>query len=212
MQKGSFTLDSEVNDTNCTFCQHSSLNRYLLKATPTFLVITDHAPLVEGHLLIIPKYHYACYGDVPAELDAELFALKREVQQFLAYYYAPVIFWEHGIFRQTVFHAHLHCFPFGPIEYDLSQGLHAAVVHSQEDIRAWYSKRGHYFYMENAQQAFLFAPEMERYLPIIQGITHAVIARSGQRSWRSSQQRQEMGAPLIEATVARWRLFQQQGA
>lgn len=210
MQNGNFpSFDVEASSTGCEFCQRSNLAAYILKETPAFLIATDHAPLVEGHLLIITKQHYACYGAVPAELDAELFALKREVQQFLARYYAPVVFWEHGIFRQTVFHAHLHCFPFGTVDYDLSQGLHDTAVHSQEDIRRWYASRGAYFYMESAQTALLFPPEMGRYWQVIKTIFAQAASLNGHAGPRSPQQRREEGVPLIEATIARWRLFQQ---
>jgi len=201
-------LDAESNSTYCAFCQHSDIARYVLRETPNFLIVTDHAPLVEGHLLIIPRSHYTCYGDVPPELDAELFAIKQEVQQFLAQYYAPVVFWEHGIFRQTVFHAHLHCFPFGTIEYDHTQELHGAVVQTQEDIRTWHATQGQYFYMEQADTALLFAPEIERYLQIIKNIFAQAAVHSGSTRWRSPEQRQLEGVPLIEATAARWRSFQ----
>ncbi len=210
MQDGSFpSFGVEASGANCTFCQYNNIAAYVLKETPTFYIATDHAPLVAGHLLIIPKQHYTCFGAAPAELDAELGALKREVQEFLARYYAPVVFWEHGIFRQTVFHAHLHCFPFGAVAYDLSQGLHDIVVHSQEDIRRWYASRGQYFYMEQSQTALLFAPEMERYWQIIRMIFAQAAARGGYTTPRSPELRRVEGAPLIEATKALWRLFQQ---
>lgn len=212
MQNGSrVSLNAEANGTNCTFCQRSEI-AYVLKETSNFLVAADHAPLVEGHLLIIPKQHYTCYGSVPPELDAELFALKREVQRFLARYYAPVVFWEHGIFRQTVFHAHLHCFPFGEAEYDSVEGLHSVVVHSQDDIRAWYAAKGHYFYMEDAHAALLFMPEVERYLYVIKNVfQHGIRSRGGHGGWRPPQQRYEEGVPLIKAMAERWHTFQQQG-
>lgn len=194
----------------CPFCHYDDVAVNVLKETPTFLIVADHAPLIEGHLLIIPKQHYSCYGAVPAELDAELHALKHEVEQFLGQYYAPVFFWEHGVFRQTVFHAHLHCLPFGAIEYDLSQELHSAVVHTQEDIRTWYASQGEYFYMENIHSGFLFAPEADRYLQIIKTIfTRGVASRGGPSGWRSPQQRYEEGVPLIKAVATKWHTFQQ---
>ncbi len=210
MQNGSYGLFGvEADSTDCAFCRYSDIASYVLKETSKFLIVTDHAPLVEGHLLIIPKCHYACYGDVPADLDAELLALKQEVRQFLAQYYAPVVFWEHGIFRQTVFHAHLHCFPFGAVEYDYSQELHGAVVHTQEDIRTWYATQGHYFYMEHAGTAFLFAPEMDRYLHIIKAIFAQAASRNEDTTWRTPSQRFATGVPLIRAARERWRAFQQ---
>ena len=75
MLKGSnVSLDTESNNINCAFCQRSEIS-YILKETPNFLLAADHAPLVEGHILIIPKHHYVCYGEVPARLDDELLAL-----------------------------------------------------------------------------------------------------------------------------------------
>ena len=214
MQNGSrASLNAETNNIDCAFCQLGDIAANILKETTAFLVVADHAPLVEGHILIIPRRHYACYGEVPAELDAELLALKREVQEFFTQYYAPAVFWEHGVFRQTVFHAHLHCFPFGDTEYDLAEGLHSLIVHSQDDIRAWYASRGPYFYMEDACHALLFAPEMDHYVPIIRDVLwHGVSLHSHQTEWRSQQQRHEEGGPLIRATKEKWRLFQQQGA
>lgn len=213
MQNGGHVfLDAGANAIECAFCQHSAIS-YILKETSNFLLAADYAPLVEGHLLIIPKRHYTCYGDVPAALDAELFALKHEVRQFFTAFYAPPVYWEHGIFRQTVFHAHLHCFPWGMAGYDFSEGLHNMVVTSQEDIRQWHASRGSYFYMEDANAALLFAPEMERYLGIVKNVFwRGIASRGGRVAWRSPQQRYEEGAPLIQAMIEKWHAFQRQGA
>jgi len=213
MQRGSMASSgTEATRSDCTFCQRNSVATYILKETPTFRIVADHAPLLEGHLLIVPREHYNCYGDVPAQLDAELLALKREVQQFLAKFYAPVVFWEHGIFRQTVFHAHLHCFPLGEIRYNLADALHELVVTSRDALRSWYAAHGHYFYLEDSHNAVLFAPHMERYRRIAQEILWTgAVARNGQTVWRSPQQRYEEGKPLIETMAARWRAFQESG-
>ncbi len=206
------SLNIGSNNINCAFCQRSEIS-HILKETPNFLLAADHAPLVEGHILIIPKHHYACYGELPAKLDDELLALKCEVQRFFTQFYAPVVFWEHGIFKQTVFHAHLHCFPWETSGYDLTEQLHSLVVSSQEDIRQWYSSHGHYFYMEDASTALLFTPEMDRYLGIVKNVfLRGIISRGGRAEWRSPQQRHAEGAPLIKAVIDKWRSFQRQGA
>jgi diadenosine tetraphosphate (Ap4A) HIT family hydrolase len=213
MQNGNhLSVNAEIYDPGCAFCQHSAI-AFILKETPHFLLAADYAPLVEGHILIIPKRHYTCYGDVPGEFDTELFALKREVQQFFTRFYAPPVFWEHGIFRQTVFHAHLHCFPWGTTGYDLNEALHNHIVTSQEDVRRWHAHHGQYFYMEDASIALLFAPEMERYLGIVRNVFLRGIASSGGKSdWRPPQQRIAEGAPLIKAMVEKWKAYQRQGA
>jgi diadenosine tetraphosphate (Ap4A) HIT family hydrolase len=213
MQPGSnVSLGNEVTRDDCPFCQRRNLVSYILKETSHFRLVTDHAPLIEGHLLIIPRSHYTCYGDVPETLDSELFALKQEVQQFFFQYYAAPIFWEHGIYHQTVFHAHLHCFPFGDIHYDLSENLHDDLVVSQENLRSWYTTRGEYFYLEDSLHAMLFPPVAERYYRIIRGVlSYSVVSLVGPIGWRSPQERYEQGKSLIEATKSKWRAFEQQG-
>ncbi len=213
MQNGSgFSVPAPPRDPNCAFCNPGEL-AFTLYETPHFLLAADHAPLVEGHLLIITKGHYACYGDVPGVLDEELLSIKEITRQFFTHFYYPSVFWEHGIFRQTVFHAHLHCFPWGNIEYDMSGGLHGAVVTSQDDVRRWYAERGQYFYLEDPVVALLFPPEIERYSHIIRNVfVRGLTLRRGKAELRPPEQRIAEGRPLIQAVKEKWRLFQQQGA
>jgi diadenosine tetraphosphate (Ap4A) HIT family hydrolase len=209
MQNGTQApLEHPERRLDCTFCQRNKVSD-ILKETAHFMLAADHAPLLEGHLLVIPNEHYACYGDVPTTLDAELFAIKDELRQFYAQSYAPVVFWEHGVFRQTVFHAHLHCFPWGNLNYDLNSQIHNAIVNGQEDIRTWYHAQGHYFYLEDEEAALLFAPEMERYMHVMEYIfKKGMAARGVPARWRSPQQRIAEGQPMIEQMKARWLAFQ----
>lgn len=208
-ERGMIGENSLNGNSACPFCQRENI-RYILKETPHFLIAADHAPLVEGHLLIIPRLHYTCYGDAPADLDEELHAHKQEVRRFFAEYYDPAVFWEHGIFRQTIYHAHLHCFPFGMTNYTVSESLHDEVVTSQDDIRAWYAARGHYFYLEDDQTALLFPPDLDRYMLVLKDVLwHGTVARSGHPHWRTAQQRQAEGGPLIMALIEKWHTFQQ---
>jgi diadenosine tetraphosphate (Ap4A) HIT family hydrolase len=211
-RRSSAPADAQTTHSDCEFCQLDSIAMYILKETANFRIVADHAPLIEGHLLIIPRQHYACYGAVPAELDDELLSLKQEVRLFFEQYYAPPVYWEHGVFRQTVFHAHLHCFPFGDIGYVPDPKQHWQRVYSQADIRDWYNKHGYYFYMEDSKQALLFAPNMDDYMYIIRDVLGAGVAARNKRFTppRSSQQRQLEGKPLIEALTVKWQQFQQQ--
>ena len=216
MQNGSsVSSGATLLRADCVFCQRTTIAPNILKETQNFRLVADHAPLVEGHLLIIPKLHYACYGAVPPELDTELFALKREVQRFFQQDYLPPVFWEHGIFHQSVFHAHLHCFPFGALsqkQHEICEKLAAETVQTQHDIRAWYASNGQYFYLE-PDKAFLFAPKHDDYTRIAQGIFWSkVSALNNQKMWHSTQQRQKEGQARIEATIAKWHTFEQQGA
>jgi len=213
MQNGSgFSVPAPAPDPDCEFCSPGKL-AHILYETPHFRIAADHAPLVEGHLLIVSKAHYACYGDVPAALDDELFSLKKFIKQFFIRFYDPPVFWEHGIFRQTVFHAHLHCFPWGNIEYDVSRGEHGQVVTSQDDVRRWYADRGQYFYLEDSAIALLFPPELDRYLRIIKSVfLRGMALRGGKAQLLPPEQRIAEGRPHIQAVTEKWQQFQLQGA
>jgi diadenosine tetraphosphate (Ap4A) HIT family hydrolase len=200
----------ETLDPDCVFCQRDTIADYILKETPTLRLLADHAPLVPGHMLIVSRSHYACYGAVPATLDQELCALKQEVQRFFVRYYEPSVFWEHGVYHQTVFHAHLHSFPVSTIHYDPTSNLHASVVSAQEDIRTWYTTHGPYFYLEETHSAFLFAPELASYLAIIQKLWQAAIAHNKQTARLPPLLRRKLSGPFIQDLQAKWLLFQEE--
>ncbi|WP_376795706.1 HIT family protein [Thermogemmatispora sp.] len=197
----------------CVFCDRASLET-VLQETPTFLLVADYAPLVEGHLLIIPKEHYACYGAVPEELDSELLALKRLVRRFAARFYAPLLFWEHGIFGQTVFHAHLHCIPFGVVSYrERLEGVveRATPVGEQEEIRRWYRQRGQYFYLEDSEEAFLFPPELDCYRQVIYEVFWKSLSPEQQRQgWQRKEVRRQQGRSWLVAAMRKWEQFCQE--
>jgi len=207
----------------CPFCERRDVE-FILTQTAHFYVLADHAPLVAGHTLIIPRAHYACYGAVPAALEAEFLALKRRMRRFLTAAYGVPSFFEHGVFRQTVFHAHLHALPFGPVgAFDveaLAADQGGAPVHSLADVRAWYAERGHYTYLETplpAQApdgatgehqdfgvAALFPPVMRSYRSAL-GMLQAQTATIGQ--WRPPAARYAERAPLLAELAAKWQAF-----
>ena len=195
----------------CPFCQRRDLELTLTE-TPSFYLLADHAPLVAGHLLIVPRAHYACYGAVPARLDAELLALKETTRRFLSEVYHTPTFFEHGIFRQTVYHAHLHAMPFGPVAWDLLEmaaSVGGAAYHSQDDLRAWYAERGQYFYLEtpgdpahdSAPQAAIFPPEMGVYGRALSTLHSLTNAREG---WSPPQLRYAARGPKLRALAQAW--------
>ncbi len=181
--------------------------------TASFIVLADHAPLVAGHILIIPRAHYACYGAVPAALDAELLALKRRAHRFLAARYRAPIFFEHGVFRQTVYHAHLHAIPSGEIDLGVATLASAGdgqPVRSRDDLRAWYAERGQYFYLEQPPrddlpaEAAVFPPHLETYFRVL-GLLRDTAAHAG--GWQPAPERLANGRPKVEALEQHWRAF-----
>ena len=110
-------------------------------------------------MLIIPKTHYACYGEMPQGRDSEFLALKEEVRSFLTEHYESPVFLEHGVIGQTVHHAHLHALPahqsiltflLGEPEFTEIGGI--------RDLRLYYRAHGRYFYYEENGHTYVMAP------------------------------------------------------
>ena len=96
---------------DCPFCQREAVEAQLVAESDHFVVVADLQPLVEGHLLLIPKQHLSCYGELPEMRWAEMTQLKDRARDFLKRAYAAPTFFEHGVAGQTVPHAHLHAVP-----------------------------------------------------------------------------------------------------
>lgn len=94
------------------FCQiNTNLQNQVIEETRNFYLLHDGYPIMEGHLLIIPKKHTRCCLEIGKSLKEEFFRLKNKVKDFLLLNYNSVIFFEHGVAAQTVSHAHLHALP-----------------------------------------------------------------------------------------------------
>ena len=196
----------------CPFCAMGALEVVLME-TSNLYVLVDNAPLVEGHLLIVPKFHWACYGAVPSTYDDELDATKRRVSDFLAQTYRSACFFEHGVFRQTVFHAHLHAFPLGARAVTpelVAEATHAGggSVRGQDDIRSWYAANGQYFYVEQANNdeiervAALFPAEEATYFRVLGQL---LAAGERRQPFQPQAARRMTAGPHMRAVAEAWR-------
>jgi len=192
----------------CVFCRRDTL-RDILYETEHFFLLADHAPIVEGHVLILPRTHFACFGAVPADLDSELLRLKAQVANFSRETYQAPIFFEHGVYHQTVFHAHLHAIPVDSFPDDVADlaAAKGAQVESQADIRAWYQTHGQYFYLEglardgNPAQATIFPPNEPLYRQVL-GLLRTQSHSSG--GWQPQPLRRLSSHPKIRAVASAW--------
>lgn len=104
---------------DCPHCDPDSFAlKHKLKETDNFWITCDVHPIVKGHILIIPKSHLSSIGEYPDEIYKEFIQLNKEVTDFLIDQYGKVSSFEHGKIAQTVFHSHVHYFPFdgSPLE------------------------------------------------------------------------------------------------
>lgn len=198
-------------DEDCVFCAPNALN-VVLEESENFLVIADHAPLAEGHLLIVPRSHYACYGALPRVLDAEARELRARATRFLTEIYRAPIFFEHGVFRQTVYHAHLHALPLGAASPGFAReiGRIGSPAPSLDALRAWYLEQGHYFYLETERkdsgqrEALLFPADMEVYFHVM-GTLRTHTAQTA--AWMPPTLRQMQGGAKMRALADAWRAY-----
>lgn len=110
--EGAFCYHGAMND-GCPFCDTGHIAyRYLFEETPEFYIASDYNPLVEGHLLIIPKEHAACTGAFSDELFAAFQPVYEKARRFVRETYGSEASFEHGVIGQSVSHAHMHVLPF----------------------------------------------------------------------------------------------------
>jgi diadenosine tetraphosphate (Ap4A) HIT family hydrolase len=184
-----------------------------LATSEHFYLLADNAPLVEGHALIIPRDHYACFGALPAAWDDEVLDLKARVERFEIERYRPAIFFEHGVFGQTVYHAHLHAVPLGPSGLDmpaLAASAEGRVVTGLADVRDWWETRGQYFYLESpldqseATEAAIFPP---REGPYVRVLTMLRERSHIYNPWQPQFVRRMTGEDKVRALAAQWADF-----
>lgn len=145
----------DAEKTGCPFCINEPLNRDAIKdrilcETENFVVTPTLGQITPGYLLIIPKGHYSCVGDIPDEMYRELAQLKERVTKELTDKYQKPIFFEHGVCGQTVRHAHLHCVP---ADVDLTDSINtdykSREIGSLKDLKEIFRKDGSYLFFED---------------------------------------------------------------
>src|SRR5688572_9311126 len=99
---------------SCIFCDYLNYKNYIMENQFAF-VIYDHYPVNKGHMLIIPKRHYASYFDATADEIISFNDLIKKVKELLDEEFNPDgynIGINIGISAgQTIFHLHIHVIP-----------------------------------------------------------------------------------------------------
>ena len=191
----------------CPFCDRAA-RPHVLYDTPDFYVMADIGPLVEGHTLIIARPHLRCLGVMPPELDAVFLLLKDAVGAFLRRTYGTEpLFWEHGVFGQSVFHLHMHCIPV-PLP-QIIPGVGVEVEGAPTDLRAirtWFTEWGPYWYAEQGGTGYLCPPDLDAYFAANAEFDARLDFPSEERPfWEHRDVLHRRGATLIPPLLAKWR-------
>jgi histidine triad (HIT) family protein len=102
---------------DCVFCKivKGEIKSEIVKSSDSFIAIKDVNPVAKGHLLVIPKKHYATLLDIPNNLGEELLRFEKEVASWiLENKYGDgfnIIMNNLPPAGQFVMHAHIHMIP-----------------------------------------------------------------------------------------------------
>lgn len=102
---------------DCIFCKlaNGELETNTLYEDDDFRVIFDLSPATEGHVLILPKEHYANVFELPTELASKVYVLAKKIATALKEITGCSgvnILQNNGeAAGQTVFHFHMHIIP-----------------------------------------------------------------------------------------------------
>ena len=106
-----------MTDQNCIFCKilAGDIPSAVVYEDDDFKVILAVGPAAKGHMLILPKEHYADIMAMPEELVAKAFILAKKMatkmESVLGCDGINVVQNNHEAAGQTVFHFHIHLIP-----------------------------------------------------------------------------------------------------
>lgn len=102
---------------NCIFCKIAAgeIPSATLYEDEEFRVILDVAPAAKGHMLVLPKQHYANICEMPQELTGRAFILAKKMAEKMEAVLGcdgiNILQNNHEAAGQTVFHFHIHLIP-----------------------------------------------------------------------------------------------------
>ena len=140
---------------DCLFCQRDKIKDDILLESENFFVKVGVGILAPGHVMVITKGHISCFAELPKQIMKEFISLKNKVTENLKLNFTNPIIYEHGIYGQSIKHAHLHFLPRKNEYFDLSNirevlfnGLKSTSIVNMEQLAYIHAKEGSYFYLE----------------------------------------------------------------
>lgn len=101
-------------NTECPFCKES-VKKAIIAETEDFIAIYNIAPILPGHCMVIPRFHYQSIMEIPAKKYSAMMDFARKLtQQLIKIYGVSGFDWslQEGIEAgQSVPHVHLHIIP-----------------------------------------------------------------------------------------------------
>ena len=98
---------------DCPFCGREKITTDVVYEDGSVMAFWDMDPINEGHILLVPKDHYADADDMPDGLFSHLMTISRKIIYALKAVYRPdgySVMQNGGRFNDAG-HYHLHIFP-----------------------------------------------------------------------------------------------------
>ena len=148
----------------CAFCDYDQIKEDILWESENFFVKVGKGILTPGHVLLISKKHFSCFGEMPLKFDYELNEIKRQVIDKIVEKFSEPILFEQGIHAQSINHAHIHILPTKSNEFLLPSALINKIfpelermeVNEIEDIRKIFENEGQYIFFEEEGRKWVF--------------------------------------------------------
>jgi len=97
--------------TNCVFCERDNINSDIIYNSKNFFVKVGFALYSPGQVMLIPKNHYKCFGEIPEEIEEEKRRLEDILMKKISQNFSEPLQIEMGVWGQSVNHAHIHFVP-----------------------------------------------------------------------------------------------------
>lgn len=148
---------TERSNDGCVFCDRDLFNDRIIAETDNFYVIVGIGIVAPGHVMIVTKKHYKCFGELPDKLEEEFQELKsRLIGKMIKEFSEPFLV-EYGNWNQSINHAHIHIIPKEASEYRVHDIIEEMVKPGFDDyeetiwdeLKSIFIKEGAYVFIQD---------------------------------------------------------------
>lgn len=192
---------------NCPFCDIRQFKERVIAESPGFYLIATLGQITDGgYVLIFPKEHILCCGDMAPFFGLDRDLINGTLRIIRQEYQEKITVFEHGIVGQTIKHAHMHLLP---TTIDLTPRIRADFPESDivelsypgyfQELYRQYQKP-YLFWSTPEGKSFVCwdPPAPPQYLRVI---TAEMLGRSERANWRTMDP--ELDKRLWSDTVRR---------
>jgi len=150
---------------SCIFCDKEKIKADIVHETENFHVKVGFGLYAPGQVMLIPKAHYGCFGDIPPSFDEEHSRIHNLLIRTISNHFSSPFEIEMGLWGQSVHHAHTHYVPSKGPEYEIKDIIEEMVksgdrvINYEETDRAGlreiYAREGAYVSIEQRGKLYV---------------------------------------------------------